>query len=824
MGAGWVAPTPASAQISVNEAAHQQFVFAYRLLQQGEYRYAADAFDDFLGRFPKDEKFGDALFFRSLLAHRLGDSVTAERLLQRIESTKLVPDTDVAMLLGQVMFDREKPRDALEALELVDVDKLDLGKRASVLYLRGSCYRASGNFPAAEAALSLAAELKTPLQSRATLDLARVQVKMDKTPKALATLQRVIEQNDRELVPEAARLAGDLAYEADMHNRALEFYQVVANDYQTSKHFAPSVLGMLWARFDARQYQSLLETFKQYKDALKFEARAEGYYLAGSAYQELGNHETAEAMFQAIATAAVGTAIEEKVLYKLAASQYELDKFDKMTDALDRLNERFPKSSLNVDAQFLLALAEAQQGQVARGAARLTRIIEEGENHPYFTQALLQRAKLYETAEQLPPAARDYERYLLLAKPWGPRDLPVATVQEVCLRLVDILYRLGQYERTVQMAQKMRELPDLQPLAMQESLYREARALIQLKQLQPAVDTLTTLLERYPQNTYLAEARYYRGLARMSVKDSDRGMADLLAAAASDELDRNLRANALKVAALQQREMGQDDAAAQTLTKLERLSGKEGLRPVDLLWLARYYAGQGEHRRVAAYCIPILSDNSDVADRLKAEAYLLSGNSFREVGQYENAIQAYREAVRLPEGFGGYARLELAKTYARMGNVDQALGEFEDLAYRFPADIAAPALYHAAQTRLELATKLERENSPNAAARARDEARRQLARLTTLYSVPEFSPLPEQAYIQVAELTEEDEKAVEKWLLELAEKFPDTPYATFAKAEAARRSGKPEEATFLLRQLNEMTLDGFLKAQRDDLARQLGGS
>ncbi|MEX0744547.1 MAG: hypothetical protein WD118_03000, partial [Phycisphaeraceae bacterium] len=72
-------------------AAHEQFLFAYKLLQRGEDRLAADAFDDYLGNFPQDEKRGDGLYYRALLHRRAGENQPAVDLLDDVPATQIVP-------------------------------------------------------------------------------------------------------------------------------------------------------------------------------------------------------------------------------------------------------------------------------------------------------------------------------------------------------------------------------------------------------------------------------------------------------------------------------------------------------------------------------------------------------------------------------------------------------------------------------------------------------------------------------------------------------------------------------------------------------------
>ena len=76
---------PAAAQ---SDAAHQQFLFAYKLLQRGDDRLAAAGFDEYLGDFPQDDKRGDAHSARNVL----GIDVTTT------DVAFLVNDTEVARL------------------------------------------------------------------------------------------------------------------------------------------------------------------------------------------------------------------------------------------------------------------------------------------------------------------------------------------------------------------------------------------------------------------------------------------------------------------------------------------------------------------------------------------------------------------------------------------------------------------------------------------------------------------------------------------------------------------------------------------------------
>ena len=103
----------------VNDAAHQQFVLAYRLLQRDQNADAIEAFETYLGSYPDDTRRDAALYYRALLATRLGNPEKAAECLENVGQTTLVPKHAVALLMGQVYMKTGRPSDALRVLEPV---------------------------------------------------------------------------------------------------------------------------------------------------------------------------------------------------------------------------------------------------------------------------------------------------------------------------------------------------------------------------------------------------------------------------------------------------------------------------------------------------------------------------------------------------------------------------------------------------------------------------------------------------------------------------------------------------------------------------------
>ena len=83
----------AFAQPAPSDPSHQQFLFAYKLLQRGENQLAVEAFDEYLTKFPDAAKRGDAMYFSAMLYRRLGQPAKALAKLAdapfiKVEATK----------------------------------------------------------------------------------------------------------------------------------------------------------------------------------------------------------------------------------------------------------------------------------------------------------------------------------------------------------------------------------------------------------------------------------------------------------------------------------------------------------------------------------------------------------------------------------------------------------------------------------------------------------------------------------------------------------------------------------------------------------------
>jgi tetratricopeptide (TPR) repeat protein len=565
----------------------------------------------------------------------------------------------------------------------------------------------------------------------------------------------------------------------------------------------------MWADLQAGRNVAVVNAFKQLADHLPAASRAAAQYLAGSAYLNLDQHALAADLLTQYLAGGDDAPLQALALYKLAVCQFELTRYDDMARTVDRLEKRFPDSPQQIDASFLLASADAKQGRSDAGVARLNRFIDDGPDNPYFRQALLRRAALFEQNGELAAAADDLKRYLQTS------DEPLAESPTVALRYADLNHRLGHYDETLSVTEKLLAVENLPAAATQEALYRQGEAQTRSQQYREALATFETLQADHPINPYRHAVDLRRGLLLNQLGRSDEAMAVLIASADDASLPTNQRVAALRIIAAELRDSGRADDAAVTLRRIEQLAGLATLDDAELLWLAHHQVEAGDPRQALRTLAVFDGTNRKLTGVAESEGLYTRGRAHYQLEDFEPAYRSFFGVVALGRGFDLEARLFLARTQAARGEHDPALNELAGLANAPDSRIRAEALYETGRVHRQKADLLNRRGDTPAAEAQLLAARAAFKRLVLLYlTVDALRPLQPQGFVQLAEVADalSEPEARNKELAELIRAFPDSPYADYARAVLSQKQRqRPDDALNRLKRMDVASLDPTLQ-------------
>jgi tetratricopeptide (TPR) repeat protein len=636
---------------------------------------------------------------------------------------------------------------------------------------------------------------------------------------ALATLREALDAADPAVAAEAARMAGDLAYQLQDYDGAVELYRRVIEEGQSSSQFPAAVTGRMWADLQAGRNVAVINGFKQFGESLRGEPQAAAKYLAGSAYQNLDQHAPAAELLTRYIAGGDKQPLQALALYKLAVSQFELTRFDDMAETVDRLESRFPGAPQQIDASFLLASADAKQGRAEAGVARLNAFIQDGPENPYFLQALLRRAALLEQEGDPAAAAADLRQYLETS------GKPAAESPGVVLRLADLSHRLGEYAAALELTDTLLASDALAAESRQEALYRRGEALTRQQQYREALASFDTLQRDHPVNPYRHAVDLRRGLLLKQLGRAEESMAVLIESADDDRLPTPQRVSALRIIAAHLRDADRPDDTAVTLRRIEQLAGLGVLRDDELLWLGNYEV-QRDNPEAALRTLAVIDGQTRrLAGTDESEMLFTRGRAHLQLDDLDKAHRSFFGVVALGRGFDLEARLFLARTEKRRGNYDAALIELSDLVNAADSRIRAEALYETGLVRRDRAELLRRRGQSEDADEQLRAARGAIKRMVLLYlTVDELYPLPPQGLIQLAEIADTlgEPDARNRELEEVGRAFPDSPYAEYARALLSQKQrNRPDDALARLQRLDFNTLDPTLQRWVEDKVDEL---
>ncbi|MHB1157274.1 MAG: tetratricopeptide repeat protein [Phycisphaerales bacterium] len=792
-----------------------QFTFAARLMQEKDAELAAEAFGDFVRDYADDARVGDAHYYLAILKRRQGDRAGAMAELKSANKLKYVTAAAAGVLRGQLMLEDGDATGAVAVLEAVDEKQLSdtPGSVAAWRYLLGAAYRGAGNVDAAAKQFAAAAQAPAPapgngngsengdssVREMALVELAKTWIQRKEWEKAMGVLEKVVGEDSTSAKPQAAlgsketaealQLAGAVAERLGRWKQAGGYYRRIVERHQSSAEFGDAAAGWLRAMFNEGDDAGVAAHAAELGKLVNGAAKAGVDYWHAAALIQLKRYGEARGVCarhsEREAASGPGPGSDGDLRYLDAVAMFHLDagKFRGWYDGTDAGGF----SAAQRD-HLLYLRAEAEQDAL-RAIGMLGGLIER-EDSQYAKAGLLLRAKLYERAGRKNQAAEDYARYAGRYANDGQAEAAMGYA-------VDLAMAGGEYERAVGMIRgiaKPQAAPGSKTPGSVGLQLKLAVALIQLGRNEEAGKVLNEVLAAKAGGDAgtRALAMYYKGLLLIPPEVKEGGditaAVEMMTRAMAGDLPGDQRLEAMAVTARLQRMAGQTEQALKTYQQLRDLDPKNfrGFDGATALWVGQGLLDGGDAKAAAGW-FEAAGESAKKEDALWAAAMFGQARAEQRLGQYDKAVEHYRELLGYSGSYGERGRLGLAQSLAATGQRDAAMEEYNGLLSAAASEVAATALTDSALLEAAAADRCERTGDAAGVKEHRKEARRRLSRVVILYNQEELGGLPVRAMVLLGRMEEAEgmtEKARGRY--EMAGKGED---AEIAKPQAAPAPG-----------------------------------
>lgn len=353
--------------------------------------------------------------------------------------------------------------------------------------------------------------------------------------------------------------------------------------------------------------------------------------------------------------------VDQEVSYLLGTEEFNKGNYDEAEKYFLRSLEFDINKEFNNRALYWLGQVYYQKGNYPSAIVRYEKLLNE--NFPEKQQLPYDLGYAYFKSKKFDQAEKYFKQYLANPNPEFKNDAE--------LRLADIHYANNDLNEAIAIYDKNEDATDY-------TLYQKAMALGFKGDTQAKINSLKTLLSKYPDSEYYDDAQYEMGTA-YAAQDDFANSNDSFAKVIKSSSDKDLIANASIYRAQNYIDMNQSDKALSELRSL-----------------GEQYKNTAYAEKIVQAAKPIFTKNGDAAGyesfarnigvNIEAaeidEINLSTGNQYFAKKDYKNAISYYEKYLtQNPTGEGLYqAKYELGESYYQTNNATKALLVLQEVA------------------------------------------------------------------------------------------------------------------------------------------------
>lgn len=360
-------------------------------------------------------------------------------------------------------------------------------------------------------------------------------------------------------------------------------------------------------------------------------------------------YEQAQPIFESVYAEGSGSDISREALFWSADSYYKMKQFSSAAQRFRIYTQNFPESDMMGAALYSLGWSFFQMGQYEKAVAPLEDFLKNYKApqialFPYDTDTKLRIGDAYYALGYYREAISSYQK-AIGAEPGGDYAM---------FQIANSYYRAG---RTFEAVSNFRKTLRIYPFSKlrEQAQYNIAYIYLNTNNYSQAVEEFQTVINKYPGTDWAARSQYNIGDAYYNAGEYDRAIAAY----------KKVLGNYPKSSYI-----------------IEAING---------IQYAQLSAGRSDSSSVILE--EFLSDNptSSTADQLR---YRQAMNIF-QTGDYVNAVKEFRQYLRvtnseklMPEAYSN-----LGESYKQLGEIDKAIDAYQTIVSEFPnIDLAASAL------------------------------------------------------------------------------------------------------------------------------------
>ena len=471
--------------------------------------------------------------------------------------------------------------------------------------------------------------------------------------------------------------------------------------YPDGRHATAAQYALGWTYFRQRQYRPAAQAFRTFLDTYRepdgeIPYRQDARLRLADSYYAMKRYDDAVAEYRRVDGQGVDYA-----LYQTGEALSRADRFDEAIRTLQRLVQEYPDSPWREQARLRIGGIQFQN-QDYEGARQTYREIiaqspgdqvaaraQYGIGDTYYNAGAMDEAvEAYRTVLEEYPKSRyasdaasslqfaliatgNQDRADQIIEEFARENPNSPMVDELRFRLAEATYQSGDVDRALQLFQRFVRRSTSESL-LPEAYYYLGEIYVDRDQPAEAETYLRQLVDRYPNSRRRPEAALRLGDIALEQDDPSTALNAYRVVSGDEQVNPELRAQALYGESLALRDLGRRDEAEQLLKQLIDSNRGGPLLASARLGLGRLYAEDGRSGESERLYRQVASDNDT---EIGAEALVRLGQLLRSNG---DARQAILELDRVSALFPGYpewaarALLEQARAHRQLGQTGEA--------------------------------------------------------------------------------------------------------------------------------------------------------